>query len=419
MRKDVVESSSTKMKCIVPILILFFLSYSMAAQEPMRLTAESSVASAIKGNKDLVAARFLVQEAEGRARGAGRLPNPELETEVAVGRDFEGRVMAGVLQRFPLTGRLRLERELSDWDVRIAGLEVGEKEWQLAVATRKAFYEFVAAREAVAVSVRQEDLAAAFTKSLAEGVDAGFRSKLDLQQAKLSESTLHAKVGALRGLEMEASARLGECLGLKADVAFYANESLTLPRAIPEARPVAKRADLELAELLLRSGETSVSLSHASRWEDVGVGLFVEGERFRDEPTGVEPEAFAGVKFQIPLPLWQNGSGKVAEKIASRDRLNARCESLRFHVQNQVLLKHRILALRFRSATQYGDSVLSMAREHIRESEAAYARGEIDIQAVFRARERLGEIEFADIEARKAYFLAYADWMGALGGSNL
>jgi outer membrane protein TolC len=176
---------------------------------------------------------------------------------------------------------------------------------------------------------------------------------------------------------------------------------------------------LELAELLLRSGETSVSLSQAARWEDVGVGLFIEGERFRDEPTGIEPEALAGVKFQIPLPLWQNGSGKVAEKIASRDRLNARCESLRFHVQNQVLLKHRILALRFRSAAQYGENVLSAAREHIRESEAAYARGELDIQAVFRARERLGEIEFADIEARKSYFLAYADWMGALGGSNL
>ena len=419
MRKVVVESSSSEMKCIVPILILFFLSYSLAAQGPMRLTAESSVAFAIKGNKDLVAARFLVQEAEGRARGAGRLPNPELETEVAVGRDFEGRVMAGVLQRFPLTGRLRLERELSDWDVRIAGLEVGEKEWQLAVATRKAFYEFVAAREAVAVSVRQADLAAAFTKSLAEGVDAGFRSKLDLQEAKLSESTLHAKVEALRVLEVEASARLGECLGLAADAAFEVNESLALPSSIPEARTPGKRADLELAELLLRSGETSVSLSHASRWEDVGVGLFVEGERFRDEPTGIEPEAFAGVKFQIPLPLWQNGSGKVAEKIASRDRLNARCESLRFHVQNQVLLKHRILALRFRSAEQYGDSFLSAAKEHILESEAAYARGELDIQAVFRARERLGEIEFADIEARKSYFLAYADWMGALGGSNL
>ena len=419
MRKDVFELCPSKMKSVVPILILFFLSYSMAAQEPMRLTAESSVAIAIKGNKELVAARFLVQEAEGRARGAGRLPNPELETEVAGGRDFEGRVMAGVLQRFPLTGRLRLERELSDWDVRIAGLEVGEKEWQLAVATRKAFYEFVAAREAVAVSVRQADLAAAFTKSLAEGVDAGFRSKLDLQQAKLSESTLHAKVEALRVLEVEASARLGECLGLAADAALEVNESLALPSSIPEAKTAGKRADLELAELLLRSGETSVSLSHASRWEDVGVGLFIEGERFRDEPTGIEPEALAGVKFQIPLPLWQNGSGKVAEKIASRDRLNARCESLRFHVQNQVLLKHRILALRFRSAEQYGDSFLSAAKEHILESEAAYARGELDIQAVFRARERLGEIEFDDIEARKSYFLAYADWMGALGGSNL
>jgi len=108
MLEDVLESYLSKMKCNVPILILFFLSYAMAAQEPLRLTVESSVAFALKGNKELVAARFLVQEAEGRARGVGRLPNPELETEVAGGRDFEGRVMAGVLQRFPLTGRLRL-----------------------------------------------------------------------------------------------------------------------------------------------------------------------------------------------------------------------------------------------------------------------------------------------------------------------
>ena len=69
------------------------------------------------------------------------------------------------------------------------------------------------------------------------------------------------------------------------------------------------------------------------------------------------------------------------------------------------------------NAVLASNETVSRAPIHI--AQAAYARGEIDIQAVFRARERLGEIEFADIEARKAYFLAYADWMGALGGFNL
>jgi cobalt-zinc-cadmium efflux system outer membrane protein len=376
------------------------------------------VALAIKGNKELAAARFLVQEAEGRARGAGILANPELEAEVAAGQDFEGRIVAGIMQRFPLTGRLRLERKLSNLDIQMAGLEVREKEWQLTLAVRKAFYDLAAAREALAISSRQAELAEAFTKTVAEGVDAGFRSKLDLQEAKLSASNLQAKAETLRGLEMEASARLSEWLGLPADTSFTLNQKLSLPRFIPVSRPAGMRADLELAEMAVRSGETHVSLSKATSWDDVGVGVFVEGERFRDDPTGIEPEALAGLKLSIPLPLWQSGSGKVAEKEATRKRMGARLESLRFAVQNQILLTHRVMSLRFRSASEFGTKVLPTANEHIRDCEAAYGRGEVDLQAVFRARDRLAEIELSDLEARKAYFVAYSEWLGALGESK-
>jgi cobalt-zinc-cadmium efflux system outer membrane protein len=376
------------------------------------------VALAIKGNKELAAARFLVQEAEGRARGAGILANPELEAEVAAGQDFEGRVVAGVMQRFPLTGRLRFERKLSDMDVQMAGLEVREKEWQLTLAVRKAFYDLAAAHEALAISSRQAELAEAFAKTVAEGVDAGFRSKLDLQEAKLSASNLQAKAETLRGLEMEASARLSEWLGMPADTSFTLNQKLSLPRFVPVSRPAGMRADLELAEMAVRSGETHVSLSKATSWEDVGVGVFVEGERFRDDPTGIEPEALAGLKLSIPLPLWQSGSSKVAEKEATRKRMGARLESLRFAVQNQILLTHRVMSLRFRSASEFGTKVLPTANEHIRDCEAAYGRGEVDLQAVFRARDRLAEIELSDLEARKAYFVAYSEWLGALGESK-
>ena len=390
----------------------------LRAEQSPTLTADSAVAMAIKGNKELSAARFLVQEAEGRADGAGKLPNPELETEVAGGQDLEGRVIAGIMQKFPLTGRLRLERQLSDFDVQMARLEVREKEWLLTLAVRKAFYELATAREAVAISSRQAEWADAFTKSVAEGVDTGFRSKLDLQEAMLSASNLHAKADSLRVLEMESSARLNEWIGLPADAVVILSQNLSLPKAVPSRKPPGTRVDLELAEMAVQPGETNISLSKAIRWDDVGVGLFVEGERFRDDPTGIEPEALAGVKLTIPLPLWQNGSGRVAEKEAARQRLSARLDSLRFAVQNQVLSTYRVMALRFQSASQFGEKVLSTANGHLRDCEAAYARGEVDLQAVFRARDRLAEGELSDLEARKAYFLAYSEWLGALGESK-
>jgi cobalt-zinc-cadmium efflux system outer membrane protein len=389
-----------------------------AEPSQIQLTSESAVALAIKGNKELAAARFLLQEAEGRGREAGKLPNPELEAEVAAGQDFEGRVVAGIMQRFPLTGRLRLERKLSGLDVQMAGLEVQEKEWQLTLAVRKALYDLAASREALAISSRQAELAEAFTKTVADGVDAGFRSQLDLQEAKLSASNLQAKAESLRGLEMESSARLSEWLGLAPDTCFTLNQKLSLPKSIPASRSVGARVDLEIAVLAVRSGETHLSLSKATSWDDVGVGVFVEGERFRDDPTGIEPEALSGLKLSIPLPLWQSGSGKVAEREAARKRIGARLESLRFAVQNQILLTYRVMSLRFRSASEFGDKVLPAASEHVRECEAAYGRGEVDLQAVFRARDRLAEIELSDLEARKAYFLAYSEWLAALGESK-
>lgn len=232
--------SISNLACVAAILYLtlgpaFPLLGAASSGNP--LTAESAAALAIKGNKELTAARFVLQEAQGRARGVGRLPNPELETEVAAGQNLEGRVSVGILQRFPLTGRLRLERQLSDWDLRMAELEVREQEWQITVAVRKAFVDLACAREALSISSRQAESSAALTKTVEAAVEAGFRSKLDLQEAELSAANLKAKAESLRGLEMEAAARLNEWLGCSADTTLILHQIPSLPKSVPPHRP--------------------------------------------------------------------------------------------------------------------------------------------------------------------------------------
>ncbi len=381
------------------------------------LSVESAVDIAIRENRELATARLLVNEAMGRARRVGVLSNPELEMEVAGGQDFEGRVMAGITQRFPLTARLRLERQLSDLDVKMADLEVRVAEWKLVLAVRRAFYIAAAAHEAHAISLRQVNLADALAKSVAEGVNTGFRSELDLLEANLSASAMRAKSETLKGAEIEAAGRLNELLALPADAPLIINTPLNLPKSVPAAKIAGKRADADLAELALRSGETDVALSKASQWEDVGVGIFIEGERFRDDPTGIEPETLAGLKVSVPLPFWQTGTGKAAEKEAVRVRLSAQCEALRFSIKNQILLAYRLVCFHFESASQFREKVVSSARESVRQSEAAYGRSEIEIYAVFRAYDRLSEVEMSALDAKKSYFLACAEWLSSLGTS--
>lgn len=379
------------------------------------LDAEGAASLAKSKNPELVAARSLVAEAQARAYSSGRLSNPEVEVEVAGGQDFEGRVSVGLTQRFPLTARLRFERELSGLEVEAAKLEVRNRERQIAVAARTAFYELAAARESLGLARRQTELADSFAKSLAAGVTEGFGSNADAQQAALATDVLRMTEESLRVAELQAAANLSGILGLPLDDALTLRDSLELPRTAPPVRPMGVRPDLELAELAVRAGTADVSLAKAARWDDFGVGIFVEGERFRDEPDGIEPEALVGVRFSTALPFWQNGSGKVREKTAAQERKAQQLEALRLTVRNEIRAAYQVMTANFRAAAFARDKIVPASRQQASDVEAAYRRGEVDIQNVFRARDRLGELEFSALEAEKTFLISYAEWLGALG----
>ena len=402
----------------IPIFLsawAFLALTALPAGAQIPLTAEAAAKMAGEQNPEIVAVKNLIAEAQGRTRVTGRLPNPELKTEVAGGQDFEGRVSIGITQRFPITARLRMERKLSAIDVEMARLEVQARQRQIEIAARTACYELAAARSSIALARQQTALADAFSKSIVDGVSQGFGSGLDGQQAVLAAEILRSSEEFLRGEEIRTAARLNSLLGRPADAAISVDESLDLPKAIPSRKLVGMRPDLQLAELSVRAGATDVSLAKANRWDDVGIGVFVEGERFRDEPDGIEPEALIGVQFSVPLPFWQNGAGKVAEKEAAQMRKTQQMDALRFAVQNEAISAYLVMSARYRAAAQVADKLVPAARQQVTDAEGAYGRAELDIQRVFSARERLSQIESAALEARKNYFLSYSEWLGALG----
>lgn len=393
-----------------------FLAIIAPASGELVLTADSVAQIAREKNPDLLAARGIVTEAEGRARSAGRLANPEIETEIAGGRHFEGRVIVGVTQRFPLTARLRLERNLSTLGVERARLEVLEKMRQLTTAARAAFYELATAREAISLANRQAGAVKEFARSLENSAAEGLVSSLDAGQAALASERLDAAKGSLLADEALAAARLATLLGLAADTPFVLKETVALPEALPAMRPIGFRPDLQMAEMAVQAGAIDVSLAKASRWDDVGGGVFVEGERVGDDSGGIESGTLFGIRLSVQLPVWQDGSGKVAEKQAVHDRQQKQLEALRFTARNQALAAHQAMAAHYHTATQAESRLLPMGRKQLADTEAAYRRGEIDIQTLFRGRERLTELEISALEARKKFHLSHSEWLVATGG---
>lgn len=402
---------------LLPTVAAFWLPVTNSPAADFRDAADA-VRFALTHNRDLRAARLAVAAAEARMQGAGRLANPEVEATLAGGQDFEGRIELGLSQRFPLTARLRLEKEISRLELEAARCEVAEREWHVALQVRQAFLELAGARAVQELRRRQTEVSAAFSESLRRRVAEGFSSALDAEEAGLETGELRAAGEEARAREAMAAGNLAALLGLPVAAPLSLRDPLDLPASLPAPRAPGGRPDVRLAEIAIEAAEKDLGLARAMRWEDIGVGLFVEAERFRDEPEGIEPEGLIGLRLSVPLPVWQSGAAAVAERQALGARRREMLEALRLAAAHQADAAWKHMQARFAAARQLQNGVLPKARQLLTDTQAAYERGEAEAQTLFRIRQRLITLETAALAARQDFHLSHADWLHAVGASN-
>lgn len=385
-------------------LLSFCVLASLAAAEP--LTSETATRLALEQNPELAAARELIAEAEARASGLGRLPNPELETELALGRQGRGRIEIGLSQTFPRASRLRLERNVAAESILLARREVALAELAVVARTRLAVLELAAAQAELALVEKQAALARDFARAQATQVGTGQLSTLDSAQAELVAREAELAVALPRSAQAAAAIQLATVLGRDADTTLTVAFELALPPDEAAVPPPGLCADVALAEAQLTAADAEVALARSQGKEDFKVGVFAEGEQDRDDFGGREQQAMLGVRFSMPLPVRNVSGPLVAEKQAARRRVALERAARVREAVNEVAASAAEVRARHVAARALATELLPAARAHLAATEAAYGRGEIDSAPVFRARERLAEIERSDLTARLAYHRA-------------
>lgn len=381
------------------------------------LSPDAAVGRALAENPELVAARSAVAVATARVEASGRLSNPELESELALGPVAAGRVEIGISQRFPLTARLQWERRLSRMQVELAALEVRVREWELAAAVRSQVVRLAAAEQALESLDRQLVLAEDLATTLRQQAGQGLVSSIDAGAAEIEGAERRLERDEARTALQEARGELAALLGRASAEGIAARLDLELPAAPPAAEGLGLRPDLDLAQRAVEAGEAAVSLSRAARWEDVGVGLFIEGERLPEDDGNFVNEGLLGVRFSIPLPLWNTGAAAVAESEATRDQRQARFLARQAAARSELNLAETRMRQTHLAASGVRRDLLPAARRHLQQTEAAYERGEVGIDRLFAARERLLAAERTALRASTAYHLAYFQWLHVKGRS--
>lgn len=367
-------------------------------------------------NPDLVAARLRIEEAVGRARQSGRLPNPEFESSIEHHTaSSEGRIEVGLSQRFPVTGRLRMEKEISATGIQAAEAEVREAERRIIAEARECIVRILAARERGNLLRQQMDMAGKFAEFLAEIAAKGEGSSIDAGQAKLETKGLALELRKLETKESTLTSGLKPLLGMGVADSLVVSGSLHstgLPTDMPDP---ARRPDFQMARIEEKAAEQGVELERMKRREDIEGGLFAAVERTEDAPNGSENESMIGVRFKIPLPFWNKNEGAIQEAETRQERMRKESAALAEKIRIEARSARDEMVQWSEMLDEFQNKLLPLADDQVVLSEAAYRNGQSEIQSVLRSHEKRLEIAVSRLEALMELNLARIRYEAALG----
>lgn len=388
----------------------------LAAETSVVVTLDSIGGRIRAQNPDLAAARMRIQEAVGRMNQSGRLSNPDLETSFEHNSRFrEGKLEIGFSQRFPVTGRLQLEKDVSLTELKASEAEVREVERQLIGKAREGVVKVLATRQRRELLREQIGVSKEFADFLSGVAAKGEGSALDAGQAKLEATSLSMEIRQLDASETALVGELKPLLGMRPGESLSVSGSLPSPSLPSVAADPAKRPDFQAAKLNAQAAAQGVTLEQARRYDDVEGGLFAAAERTEDAPNGYDNEAIIGLRFKIALPFWNKNEGAIQEAEARKKRMEMETIALGRGIRLETEAARAEMAEWARMVGEIDRTLLPLADEQSKLAENAYRNGQGEIQSVLRSREKRLQLSAAKLDALREFHLARVRHETSLG----
>src|SRR5260370_27225932 len=126
--------SSSMRRMFILCIGLALLGAAGRSADAEGLALRQVIATALSGNKDLQAARFVAAQARARLVQAGLLPNTPLElankNDALFANEGEYTTSVGFSQQLPVSGRIARHKDVARIDIDLALAEIRESEWK-------------------------------------------------------------------------------------------------------------------------------------------------------------------------------------------------------------------------------------------------------------------------------------------------
>lgn len=394
--------------------------------EAVGLTLPQAIGIAVQGNRDLQAARYIVEVARARLLQAGLPPNPRLN--LGGSNDFlfnnAGEYVAnvGISQQFPVAGRIARQKDVARVDIALALTEISQAERNLAGEVAKRFYQVLVLDR----QIQLRDRLTGIDKNLVKVTRDRFRvaevSELDVNTAQLELQRLVQERALLQNQRALQWAQLNQLLGRPSGMLLSLEDVLPptsspLPPLNEELdQALALRPDLRAALLSADRAQADLALAKAQRWEDwtVSVGL-EQGRRVIEGAPPQSSDRLLGLSLSIPLPLRNKNQGRIAEAETAGSQAQVRIEALKLSIRNDVSSAYSE-AERLRAAVQqYEDGMLRLSDRNVRLAQQGYNMGQTPILAVVQAQRQQSDLYIAYQNTLSQYLQALVALHTAVG----
>lgn len=389
---------------------------SAFSNEESRISLEIAIETALRENPELNVIRERVKVARARLDGIALLGNPELETEFLGGPHAE--------QSFELTKAFELGGQRGH-RIRIAKTHLEKVDIELAKASQSvrksvkiAFYELLLvqeklklAKEIVQHNEQMRDIAQTRFETGDISVTQANLANIHLQSAQREAVMLENKLqlaqvslNGLIGAPLEtARVAVGE---LREKASPDTLQKLTLD--VLKTQALAHRNDLKSLQLNAQLTERELRLTKATNIPDLSVGALAE--------RSVGESAF-GVKFSIPLPLFNRNRAEIDATKAQQRVDTAQINNAEKQIIREVMSAFLSLRTTQKMLTFYEGDSLKLLNENLKLTRTAYELGETELLGVILMQNEFIKTRFSYLDALAAYHKALAELEAAVGTS--
>ncbi|WP_424194608.1 TolC family protein [Ampullimonas aquatilis] len=379
------------------------------------LTLDHALQIALTNNRGLQAIYAQVGIAEADWVQATRLANPGLSfsrtrraDELLIDRTFSLNLINFLVT--PLASKIEQQR------FEQVKLLVSQEALQVAAATRKAWFEAVAAEQTVLYTKQVGSAVEASTELARNMTKVGNWSKRD----QLREESFLAEANVLitrsQANAISSREKLARLLGLNSAQSHY-----TLPERLPdlpeqalladdlEQLAMQQRLDIQAAQKEREGLVRALGLTKATRLINVlELGYVRNSETNRAAEKGYE------IRLEVPLFDW--GGARVARAEGRYMQSLHQLADTALRAQSEVRESYQLYQGQYALAKHYRDTVVPLRKQIADENLLRYNGMLISVfELLADAREQINSTT-AYLDALKGYWLAEADLQQALGG---